>query len=330
MQEVLYWSISAEISREDMNTGPSLHGGDGPTNGIIMPKTVTRNRARQRRHGGSDATIRAVSIAICAFCAIYAVWRAVSGSRELPRNAGDGGGEHLDAAHDATPPPSMRISEEQRQVPDGGTAKGALARVTTRVDAAPAATKVHADNEAAGSTGGVAISANSGGMGAEVAGRDAVYGAPQEKEYFDNEVENMVASVSEPGAEFFGFPPSVDLPEEEILAILKRPVEIFEDDGQDAIAAKERTAEFKALALEAIEKDGLTFNQFIRDLSHLRNEQAAMREDARSEMIKILKTRGEAEARKYLDGVNAELKAQGIRELELSDRLVKMLLSEKD
>ena len=102
-----------------------------------------------------------------------------------------------------------------------------------------------------------------------------------------------------------------------IIAILKRPVVINEDDDEAAIAAKERTAEFKAKALEAME-NGLTFSQFVRDLVALRNEQAAMREDAYQETLKILRKEGEPAAREYMKIVNEELKAQGMKEIMLS------------
>ena len=145
---------------------------------------------------------------------------------------------------------------------------------------------------------------------------------PREREFFDNEIENTIASVSEPGAEFFGFPPGTEWEEDEILEVLRRPVVIEEDDDDAAIAAKERTAEFKAKALKAIEEDGLTFNQFIRDIVALRNEQAAMREDAYQQMVKILRRDGEPAARDYLNSINPELKAQGMKEIAISPLLL--------
>ena len=147
-------------------------------------------------------------------------------------------------------------------------------------------------------------------------------GTPREREFFDNEIENTIASVSEPGAEFFGFPPGTEWEEDEILEVLRRPVVIEEDDDDAAIAAKERTAEFKAKALKAIEEDGLTFNQFIRDIVALRNEQAAMREDAYQQMVKILRRDGEPAARDYLNSINPELKAQGMKEIAISPLLL--------
>lgn len=297
-----------------------------------MAKTVTRSRGG--RHGGSsaDTVARVVSIAVCAVCALYVAYRLWPGG-DGRASAQDPGRATPAATPGALPvaPDGAPNSATGAQL--GGSASAKAAAKSGGDAAAPIRTGDGTAPVANNSKGGGAdakVERNAQDTAGEPAEKPVVYGAPKEREFFDNEVENLVASVSEPGAEFFGFPPSVDMSDEDVLALLKRPVEIYEDDDPEAIAAKERTAEFKSMAIEAMEKDGLTFNQFIRDLSHLRNEQAAMREDARSEMIRILKSRGEEEAREYLDGVNAELKAQGIKELEFPERFAKTIMSEKD
>ena len=151
----------------------------------------------------------------------------------------------------------------------------------------------------------------------------------REKEYFDNPVENLLASVSEPGAEFMFSPPRVSLSDEEIIAILKRPVEIYEDDDEEAARVKERTAALKTDALAFIEQGG-TYNQFVRDRAAAATEQAAMIEDVRQEMIRILRKSGRKAAEEYLAEANPVLREQGLREVTISKLLLLQLEMEKE
>lgn len=274
-----------------------------------MARIVTNGRTRRRANEDPrDKTIRTVSIAVVAVCAALAAWRLLAPTGR------------------SVPTPQERDTPKERERP---------ARIAGNGKATPEELDTPSKNEGT-------VSAGRDGHNApqereesaaeqndtKTKERDANVAKPKaaepvvpgnrERQFFDNDIENTIASVSEPGAEFFGFPPiDNDMEDSEIIAILKRPVEITEDDDEAAIAAKERTAEFKAKALEAME-NGLTFAQFVRDLVALRNEQAAMREDAYQETIKILRKEGEPAAREYMKSVNDELKAQGLKEIVLS------------
>lgn len=274
-----------------------------------MARIVTNGRTRRRANEDPrDKTIRTVSIAVVAVCAALAAWRLLA-------------------------PTGRDVQTPQER--DTPKERGRPARIAGNGKATPEELDTPSKNEGTVSAGrdGHNAPQEREESAAERNGttpkeRDANVAKPKapepvvpgnrERQFFDNDIENTIASVSEPGAEFFGFPPiDNDMEDSEIIAILKRPVEITEDDDEAAIAAKERTAEFKAKALEAME-NGLTFAQFVRDLVALRNEQAAMREDAYQETIKILRKEGEPAAREYMKSVNDELKAQGLKEIVLS------------
>lgn len=144
---------------------------------------------------------------------------------------------------------------------------------------------------------------------------EALLRSREPKKHFDNEVENTLEVVSKPGAQFLQLP-VIDMAQEDIIAFLKKPIDISPDDDEAAIAAKERTAEVKAAALEYIEKGG-TINQFIRDMAAAEQEAVAMRDEVRMEMRRILARDGEEAAQAYLDEVNPQLKENGIKEIKI-------------
>lgn len=273
-----------------------------------MPRIVT-SRKRQRPAtppaSAGDRIVRAAAIAVVAICAVFAAWRLLS------------------------PPEAAKPGAAPIQAGQKGQGRGVPTAAPETPEAArPDAASPSTDGRESGQRGRERVapasveSENTPDEPPPTPPPAQPSGTPREREFFDNEIENTIASVSEPGAEFFGFPPGTEWEEDEILEVLRRPVVIEEDDDDAAIAAKERTAEFKAKALKAIEEDGLTFNQFIRDIVALRNEQAAMREDAYQQMVKILRRDGEPAARDYLNSINPELKAQGMKEIAISPLLL--------
>lgn len=156
---------------------------------------------------------------------------------------------------------------------------------------------------------------------------EAIMLAAAPKKHFDNDVENTIESISKPGARFL-MTPRVDMNPDEILALLRKPVEIFEDDDAETVAAKERTAEFKREALEFIEGGG-TINQFIRDVVAAQTEAQETVEDIRREKARILKTQGLEAAQAYLDEVNPRLREAGLPEVKIG-RLDYKTLREMD
>ena len=106
------------------------------------------------------------------------------------------------------------------------------------------------------------------------------------------------------------------LSQEEILAILRRPIQINEDDDEETVAAKERTAEMKTAALEYIESGG-TYDEFITEMVKTSNEEAEMKKTARMEMMRILKQEGYEAAEAYLEQVNPTLKEAGLKEMKI-------------
>ena len=144
---------------------------------------------------------------------------------------------------------------------------------------------------------------------------EAILAAAAPKKHFDNDVENTLDIVSKPGAQFLMIP-QVDLSREEVLTYLKKPVEIYEDDDGETVAAKERTAEVKAAALKFIE-DGGTINQFIRDCVAAETEASETVREIQREKSRIVREQGLEAAQAYLDEVNPQLREAGLPEVKI-------------
>lgn len=142
------------------------------------------------------------------------------------------------------------------------------------------------------------------------------------KEYFTNRVENILERLTKQGARITEIP-SLNLSEEEVLEFLRRPVDIYDDDDEDAVAAKERTAQFKQEALKFIEQGG-TFNQFLRDLAAEANELAGTRKDAYDEAVRLADTQGREACEAYLQKVNPELEALGVKPIRFAPMFYEM------
>lgn len=138
---------------------------------------------------------------------------------------------------------------------------------------------------------------------------------------FDNPVETQLENVSRKGFESL-VTLRVNLPQEEILAILNRPVDIYDDDDEETVLAKERTAEMKREALEYIAAGG-TFNQFLRDCQFEAKEARETVMDVREEMKRILYSQGEEAAQEYLDKQNPILRELGLPEVHIGKGLLR-------
>lgn len=138
----------------------------------------------------------------------------------------------------------------------------------------------------------------------------------QSPQYFDNPAENMIARVSRPNAKFL-IPPTLTIPEDELMEILARPVEIYDDDTEEAIAVKERTAAMKEEIKKYIAEGG-TINQYFRDVLAMNTERDGIRSDVHNEKRRLLLEKGEAAAQAYLDSVNPQLKEMGLEEQRIS------------
>ena len=138
----------------------------------------------------------------------------------------------------------------------------------------------------------------------------------QSPQYFDNPTENMIARVSRPNAKFL-VPPTLVVSEEELMKILDRPIEIYEDDTEEVIAVKERTAEMKEEIKKYI-KEGGTINQYFRDVLAMNNERDGIKNDVYNEKRRLLLEKGEEAAQAYLDSVNPQLKEMGLEEQRIS------------
>lgn len=145
---------------------------------------------------------------------------------------------------------------------------------------------------------------------------EAILRAMIPKTHFDNEVENTLERVSKSGALFMQVP-QVDMPHEKVLEYLRRPVDIYDDDDDETVAAKERVAEFKTAALKFIEEGG-TINQFIRDCAAANKENHETIEEIKREKRRIMLAEGEEAAQAYLDGVNPQLKEAGLPEITIN------------
>ena len=139
----------------------------------------------------------------------------------------------------------------------------------------------------------------------------------------DNDVEENLMDISRIYFDCIA-PPRVNLTHEQTLEILRRPIQIEEDDDEQTVAAKERTAEMKTAALKYIE-DGGTLNQFFRDYAAQAREAAATVRDVREEMLRIFHDKGQEAAQAYLDEVNPQLKDIGLQEIHIGKGMVKMM-----
>ena len=280
-----------------------------------MGRVVTASRRGSGGKRGPDAILVPVFLAVIAISAVVVFLRREGGN---PAPA-PGGATSAEAA-----PAGPAGAGAPARGPSGGTApagaKGGAAPQAAVPGDPPHAATGTANGAAEAPRAEIAEGADADEQGQKPEPPPAAF---REKEYFDNPVENILASVSEPGAEFVLTPPRVTLSDEEIIAILKRPVEIYEDDDDEAARVKERTAAFKTEALAFIEAGG-TYNQFVRDKAAAATEQANMVEDVRQEMIRLLRTSGRKAAEEYLAEANPVLREQGLREVIIP----KMLLIE--
>lgn len=134
------------------------------------------------------------------------------------------------------------------------------------------------------------------------------------KKYFDNPVENQLEGLSIAGRRFGTTPSLSKMSDKEVLQILKRPIEIFDDDDDETVMTKERTAALKNEALKFIENGG-TFNEFVREMTRLSNSEADLVRDVRLEMMRIFKEEGGIATEEYLKQANKVLLENGIKEI---------------
>ncbi len=146
---------------------------------------------------------------------------------------------------------------------------------------------------------------------------------PQVPKIFDNEVEDWLESMSKEGFSSI-VTPRVDLSDEEIMAILKTDIIIYEDDDEETVAAKERTAQVKQEAIKYIEEGG-TFNQFLRAYADAVREEQETRKDVQEEMKRILFSEGEEAAQAYLDEANPKLEEMNIKPVTIGRGLLMQL-----
>lgn len=144
-----------------------------------------------------------------------------------------------------------------------------------------------------------------------------------EVKMFDNDVEDWLEKVSRNDFESLEAP-RVNMSQDEIVAFLKQPVDIYDEDDDETIAAKERTAEVKAQALQFIE-DGGTLNQFLRDYAAQAKEGQETVKDVRDEMLRIFHDEGIEAAQEYLDKANPQLREQGLKEVVIGKGTIKMM-----
>ncbi len=138
---------------------------------------------------------------------------------------------------------------------------------------------------------------------------------PHKRKFFDNQVENQLEVLSNRSVKFKNLP-RTRFSEAEVMEYLRKPIEINEDDDEETIAAKERTAEMKTLALKYIEEGG-TYEQFIQEQAKASTEEAETRRAVHAEAVRILKSEGLQAAEEYLSEVNPQLKEAGLKEVAI-------------
>ena len=138
---------------------------------------------------------------------------------------------------------------------------------------------------------------------------------PHKRKFFDNQVENQLEVLSNRSVKFKNLP-RTRFSEAEVMEYLRKPIEINEDDDEETVAAKERTAEMKTLALKYIEEGG-TYEQFIQEQAKASTEEAETRRAVHAEAVRILKSEGLQAAEEYLSEVNPQLKEAGLKEVAI-------------
>lgn len=134
--------------------------------------------------------------------------------------------------------------------------------------------------------------------------------------HFDNPVENMLHSLTVRGKHFKSIPRN-NMTDEQILEYLRKPVEIYEDDDEKTIAAKEATADMKTQALAFIEGGG-TYDDFVRQMVQASNEEHDLLDDVRITKMKILKEQGLEACAEYLEEANKVLAEAGLKPFKLT------------
>ena len=269
-----------------------------------MPIVTTSSSKRPGRSPALPIAIAAV--AIIAVAAIYLGTRASS-----PRNPSPSVPDTTDKPAPAATPTSAAPAAPASP-PSGGPTSAASAAPTSP----PSGGATSADAESAESAAAAAKHAAwEAAESNRLAKSEAIIRAMAPKTHFDNDVENVLERVSKPGSMFLQVP-QIDMSHEQVLEFLRRPVEIYDDDDQEAVAAKERVAEFKTAALKFIEEGG-TINQFVRDCAAANKENREMVEEIRREKRRIMLEQGEEAAQAYLDEVNPQLKEAGLPEVKI-------------
>ena len=134
--------------------------------------------------------------------------------------------------------------------------------------------------------------------------------------HFDNPVENMLHSLTVRGKHFKSIPRN-NMTDEQILEYLRKPVEIYEDDDEKTIEAKEATAEMKTQALAFIENGG-TYDDFVRQMVQASNEEHDLLDEVRTTKLKILKEQGLEACAEYLEEANKVLAEAGLKQFKLT------------
>lgn len=279
-----------------------------------MAIVAKKNKTGGRPHGGAPER-RGIALAAAVLVALVALlaWRWASArSESSPHLAGNEDvAPHVTSG--ATAAPATSAPETPHPAPEGA------ADTTKRVPPEHAAARSESSPNQTART-------KPGPPTMELAPALPEPPAPAanaDGKVFDNPVENNLESVSQQNFESI-VTLRVDLPQDEIVEILKRPVEIYDDDDEETVAAKERTAEMKSAALEYIEAGG-TFNQFLRDCQAEANEAREAVKDVQEEMKRILEAEGVEAAQAYLDEQNPRLREQGLREVHIGAGLIRAI-----
>ncbi len=132
---------------------------------------------------------------------------------------------------------------------------------------------------------------------------------------FDNRFENQLVGLSLANGTFM---PGMlkNHSEEEIMAMLKKPVVINEDDSDDAKAKKEAVAEMKGIILDYIAQGG-TFDQFVDEMHSFVREERRLKSKAYKRILTDIKEGKIEEARKFRDEYDSILEKNGYSKLTI-------------
>lgn len=135
---------------------------------------------------------------------------------------------------------------------------------------------------------------------------------------FDNQFENTMAAMSTLGP---GVLPglALSIPQNEVAKYLASPIIINDDDPEEVVQKKIATADMKEMLKQYI-KEGGSWEEFVMELSHIKQTENLLQVQAISEIAKMLIDDDEEGAQLYREKVDQFMKSKGYNGLKVPEK----------